>query len=48
MSRIYLGSRPYYGRLTPALAASVRAARSAGASVVLSRIRGGFAIYALV
>lgn len=48
MTRIYLGQRPFYGRAPAPLAAAIRAARAEGIAIVTSRIRRGFAVYALV
>lgn len=48
MSRVYLGHRPFFGRTPAPLAQAIRAAHAAGMPVIKSRIRRGFAVYALV
>lgn len=48
MSRVYLGQRPFYGKPPSPLAQAIAAARAAGLPVITSRVRRGFAVYALV
>lgn len=48
MNRLYLGSRPFFGPAPSHVADAMQAAFALGALIVHSRVRYGYAVYAIL
>lgn len=48
MNRLYLGKRPFFGRTPAHVREAMQAALALGALIVRSRVRYGYAVYAIL